>query len=114
MEENVSKNSTLDEIVYLSSRDNQGNIWKCGQFHVSAYFTVHRPYFHMFPLDINISVRVELSTSLPPCVQLPQIRNSKLTGLLALLLVNLGFLLSFTVLLLVAVYEEKLDMLIDD
>ena len=26
-------------------------------FHVSAYFTVHRPYFHMFPLDINISFR---------------------------------------------------------
>ena len=24
-------------------------------FHVSAYFTVHRPYFRMFPLDVNIS-----------------------------------------------------------
>ena len=49
--------TSLDEIVYLSSQNNQGNMRNCGQFHVSAYFTVHRPYFRMFPLDINICFR---------------------------------------------------------
>ena len=34
-------------------------------FHVSAYFTVHRPYFHMFPLDINISFRPVLMVADP-------------------------------------------------
>ena len=28
---------------------------KVASFHVSAYFTVHRPYFPHIPLDINTS-----------------------------------------------------------
>ena len=31
-------------------------------FHVAAYFTVYRPYFHMCPLDINISFCPVLSS----------------------------------------------------
>ncbi len=44
-------------------------------------------------------------------LQLPLI-NSKLNGLLSVFVSNLGFLISFVVLLVVAIYEEKFDTLL--
>ena len=44
--------------------------------------------------------------------QLPLIIHSKLKGFLAVLLSNLGFSISFCILLLVALYEDKFDDLV--
>ena len=59
----------------------------CGNvasFHVSAYFAVHRPYFRMFPLDINISFRPVIEIHLPRLRStgslLPPVDSLKMVG----------------------------------
>ena len=45
---------SLDEIVFYHHKIIKETCGNVASFHVSAYFTVHRPYFRMIPLDVFV------------------------------------------------------------